>query len=583
MSRSGMPRLLSLLYNHNPFYLISTCLFVYGLKLLFRTGEAAVLFERGSVGYMEPWGLMTAFAAVTLLMAATAILIVRLGKVWEDARSLILIVLLMLLAVSVSFDEIITLLSDRDHSRRHLLMMFGAGVCFAVGLCEALIRGLRIRLIVEYRLPLHGFLALFFLWPALLLPELTGFTKETVRWLIAAFPLAAGLLTLTLIPAVRRDSAAVSSNGTPWSWPLFPWTPFVFLAVAVCFRAYSLTMSFDPLMATAHYWDTMFGVYLLVPFLAAVLVILLEISVAENKPALQRFVILTAPLLLLPACPWLVPWHRLSAYSTFTQAVIDRGASPVYLTLISLAAFYGYAWSRRVRSAEVGFYAMALLCCVLDSDAFGTPPGRLPLLHLTWWPLSLLSSLQLVLGFRRGSSGRFFTGLMLGLLSAGIVSAMRPELRPWLPIVSLHGVFLCALLTGSLFRDRFAELVRRLGPPGLSVTVLLGVFLLRDLGFGVATAGCYVFASILLSVALSFYTHNRYYLMTALIHGLLIVTGGMVFAVSRFVLTVLPQGVKPLVLATGSFIIAVLISLLKSGLSRRIRMAWLSRHRIAGR
>ena len=54
MSRPKVPKLLSLIYVHNPFYLISTCLFVYGLKLLFRSGDTSVLFAPGSVSYMEP-------------------------------------------------------------------------------------------------------------------------------------------------------------------------------------------------------------------------------------------------------------------------------------------------------------------------------------------------------------------------------------------------------------------------------------------------------------------------------------------------------------------------------------------------
>ncbi|MDG1894797.1 MAG: hypothetical protein P8J37_07805 [Fuerstiella sp.] len=221
MSRPKVPKLLSLIYVHNPFYLISTCLFVYGLKLLFRSGDTSVLFAPGSVAYMEPWGLMTSLAGITVLMAVTAILIVRFGKVWEDARSLLLIVLLMLLAISVSFDELITLLSDRDNARGHLIQMFTAGVLFAIGLGEFLIGGLPIRLTTGYRLPLYGFLALFFLWPALLLREMTHFDVQTTRWLIAAFPVMAGVLTLILIPAVRMGATTVTDNGTPWSWPLF--------------------------------------------------------------------------------------------------------------------------------------------------------------------------------------------------------------------------------------------------------------------------------------------------------------------------------------------------------------------------
>jgi len=81
MSQCRVPWLVRLLYTHNPFYLISACLFTYGLKLLFRVGDSAVLFQQGTVGYMQPVGLMGSLLAVTLLMATTAVLIVRLGHV----------------------------------------------------------------------------------------------------------------------------------------------------------------------------------------------------------------------------------------------------------------------------------------------------------------------------------------------------------------------------------------------------------------------------------------------------------------------------------------------------------------------
>ena len=89
MPRSQVPCLVRVLYTHNPFYLISACLFAYGLKLMFRVGDSSVLFNQGSVAYMQPWNLMASLAAVTILMAVTAVLIVRLGKVWEDARLLL--------------------------------------------------------------------------------------------------------------------------------------------------------------------------------------------------------------------------------------------------------------------------------------------------------------------------------------------------------------------------------------------------------------------------------------------------------------------------------------------------------------
>ena len=95
---SKLPGPLRFLYNHNPFYLISTCLVLYGLQAAFHPKPGELI---------DPWMLLAALSGYTLLSAITAFLIVRFGKVWEDARSLLLILLFLFLALSVSFDEIV--------------------------------------------------------------------------------------------------------------------------------------------------------------------------------------------------------------------------------------------------------------------------------------------------------------------------------------------------------------------------------------------------------------------------------------------------------------------------------------------
>ena len=85
-------------------------------------------------------------------------------------------------------------------------------------------------------------------------------------------------MTLTLLPAVRRGSSLVRKNGTPWSWPWYPWPVFFFLAIGICCRSYVLTLSFQ----AAHGLETSFSFYYLTPFFFAVLVLLSEIGFVEN-------------------------------------------------------------------------------------------------------------------------------------------------------------------------------------------------------------------------------------------------------------------------------------------------------------
>jgi len=577
MSRSRMPKLLSMVYVHNPFYLISACLFVFGLKLLFRNGDSSVLFQRGSVGYIEPWGLLGSLAGITLLMAVTAILIVRFGKVWDDARSLILIVLLMLLAIAVSMDELANVLSENE-SVRHLVLLFTLGTSFAIGIGELVIRGLGIRLSAGYRLPLYGFMVLFFTWPAALLREVTLLDADLTRWLIAAFPTAAGLLTLTLIPAIRRGSSAVSNNGTPWKWPSFPWTPFAFIALAVCFRSYSLTMSFDPLVSN-HFWDTTFGVYQLVPFLLAVLVVLLEIGIMEKLVRLQQAVMLVSPTLLILAYPWLVPWSRLPGYASFTYVVVRELASPVFLTAIGLGLMYLWAWWKGARHAEAGVLGMVLLLTMIGPRAFGYRTWDLSQQQMTWWPLLALAALQIVFGIRSRKSLRTFVGLSIVMFVVFKTVPSLDTFSEWPAFLVAHLSLISVLAVGVLFRDDFSEILRQIGPPLVSCTMIVALALLNRSDASQVQMAGYAVAMTLLPLALAWFLASRKYLLVVYTHCGLAVVLAIGSGLVWFFRSTLPAGVKPVVLGISSFLIAVFISILKSGFARRIRMYWLTKHR----
>ena len=83
------------LYTNNPFYAISAALVFVGLVMSFDT--SGPVFETGA--------LMTGLAAYTLLLAATALFLIRYGDLWQDVRTVLLLVVLMLLATSVSLDR----------------------------------------------------------------------------------------------------------------------------------------------------------------------------------------------------------------------------------------------------------------------------------------------------------------------------------------------------------------------------------------------------------------------------------------------------------------------------------------------
>src|SRR4051812_10234907 len=122
----GRP-LVRLLCTSNPFYVLSAVLFLYGLRESFTARDSAAV---------DTWALMAGLAGYTLLLAAAALFLVRLARVWDDVRTVLLLVVLMFLATSVTFDELLAL----DPARGAWFYL--GGYVLAVAVTESLLRGL---------------------------------------------------------------------------------------------------------------------------------------------------------------------------------------------------------------------------------------------------------------------------------------------------------------------------------------------------------------------------------------------------------------------------------------------------------
>ncbi len=191
---------------NNPFYAISALMVCLGLWVSFG----------GQAQAAQTWALMAGMTGYTLLLAGTACLLVRFLGVWDDVRTVMLLAVLMFLATSVTFDEVLAVAPQR-----------GVGCCvgglaFAVTVSEGMLHGARLTLPLAFRLPYLLMLALFFLYPAALAPLLEYLRNEELEWALSCFSPAAGLVVLTLLPAIRRGRAYVRDNGSPWPWAGIP-------------------------------------------------------------------------------------------------------------------------------------------------------------------------------------------------------------------------------------------------------------------------------------------------------------------------------------------------------------------------
>jgi hypothetical protein len=535
----------------NPFYVISALLVCLGLRLSF--DPHARVFHT--------WALMGGMAGYTLLLAATACVLVRLGNVWEDVRTLLLLVVLMFLATSVTFDDILA--NDPATGAA----CYALGLLFAIGVSEGLLRGMRFSLPLGFRLPYYLILALFFLYPVALVPLLRHPRSPELQWALFGFAPLAGLVSLALLPAIRRGPTYVAKNGTPWRWPLYPWTLFVFLGLGVCARSYYLCWSMQ-------YLDvpdcdlTIFGPYFLVPFLFAAAVLLLEIGLVSRSRAAQR-VALIVPLGLLALA---MVGHRPEAVFQRFLGMVEAGlgGTPLYLTLLGATAFYAFAAWRRVP------LALDALAIALGAQAI-VGPNTLDLNELVLprpWPLLALSALQLALGLRRRDPGRCVASACC-LVAAAASGLGETALAPYCGVLTYHLALGAALLIGAAFDGALA---RRLRGAGIVLLLLacLAATSREPVPIGAIppeVIGQYPLPAAGVALAYGSLLRSRAYRTTAKVAlgYWLLVAGGRAYAALRPSVAGLDQIAGGL----ASFVLAALISLTKAGVVPR----WLARWR----
>ncbi len=306
------------LYSSNPFYILSADLVFVGLRISFGSN--------GPASYS--WALALGLAGYTLLLATTACFLIRVGKLWDDLRSLLLLIVMMFLAMAMSFDD--TMAADpRRGSLRYL-----AGFSFAVVVTEVVLRTIRLRLAGWYRAAYYAILALVFLYPIALGPVLSQPESPRLQWALFGFSPLAALVLLLLVPAARGGAAYVAKNGSPWRWPLFPWSLFFVMAGGVGVRSYALCVSF-------HYVGgsrTIFGPYFLVPIGLALALIWLEIGLAARR----RGVMVAASMMPLALGFMATTGYRYEpVYLHFLDLFRETlGGSPFFLSLVAAAAFH---------------------------------------------------------------------------------------------------------------------------------------------------------------------------------------------------------------------------------------------------
>ena len=565
----GGPSFVSLLYNHNPFYVISAMLMLYAVRSIY--GEL-------HIGTINCWLMMGVLAGYTLLLAAIGVVIVRWGKVWEDARSIFVIVLLLFLAVSVSADDLFA----NMESETAAVVLLLCGYLFSAIVTELVLRGARLDMGLLYRVPLHLMLALFYVAPWFCASVLDATRQTELQWRILTFPVATAALLLSLVPAVRRGPGYVAENGSPWRWPLYPWVAFGAIIVAAGLRTFALSMTFGP---TGPIWiqlpassgggraisfDTMWGPYFLIPILFAVLILFLEAGLSTGNRRQVRRVLWSAPGLLLLA----VPWSSGHVHWGFLRLVVDSIGSPLSLTVWLLAALYGWAWRRGVGDARWGVLGSLSLLIGVNAETIRPQDVGDPQL----WVLLGVGLAVLIEGVRARSSRTCFAAALLGAWALW-ESLPDTPLAQYRAMTTYHVLWAAAIVLGLVLRDRFSTFLRATGALQMPIAALLVVVGPWSSGVPLIWRGSYVLALMAASILIAQIWKSRWYLYA---FTSLMAISAYGFALSGFRHTVQLLGraaTMALGWSVGTLLTAILISVHKAGwFPKRLFPRWRNGH-----
>jgi hypothetical protein len=538
--------LVRFLYSSNPFYVLSADLVFVGLRISFGSG--------GPAPYS--WALALGLAAYTLLLAGTACFLIRAGKLWDDLRSILLLIVMMFMALATSFDD--TMAADPNKGT----LGYIGGLIFSVVVTEVVLGTIRLRLAGWSRGAYYAILALIFLYPIGLRPFLSQPESPALQWALFGFSPMAALALLLLVPAARGGAASVEDNGSPWRWPLFPWSLFFIMACGIGVRSYALCVSF-------HYVGgnrTIFGPYFLVPIGLALALIWLEIGIASRR----RRVMVAASAIPLGLVYLATTGHRYEpVYLHFLELFRETlGGSPIFLALLAAVIFHVYAAARRVP------LAWELLAADLVALAAVGPQTGTIYETVALRPLPLAAA-GLVLGrvaWRGRYSGR--AAIAVGLLVVSLTRGYE-DLYPHAASIPIffHLVIAALMILGALFDDwlgQFLQTLAYVALLALGVAASLHVPAI-DGSLPAAFAPWYSLCVMVASSAYGLCVGDRRYLAVAGTSLIVWVgnSGLQTYLQLRSILT----GLDEIAWGLAFFLIAAAISLRKAGLWRRARDA----------
>jgi len=535
-------RVLRVLYTNNPFYVLSAACLMFSAVDLVCPGSDVALVS----------GLLV---AAIVLFSTTAVAIVRWGGVWEDARSLLLIVVLLMVALSCSID----LLLMQNASLGRAAAVAGFGFCVAIS--QVLLRLLAMRIAWRMQLPMYAVLALMFFFPGVLSRLSASGDDPWLTWATFLFPSVASAPFLALLPVANSRNVNRVATGTPWSWPWYPWSAVAILWAGAVLRSVGLAIAFHPQLGL----DMPFGGYFLAPLVLGGCLLVFELCDGANRK--WRMFVEIAPVGLLAAL--LGPRLAGGELSGFEHAsLVSYWGTPVFVVLVLLSLYYAYLY---LRGSRLAYFALVGGMIALTLCGRQAPQ---PMPWLQWWPLPLtaLAGLQWLLLFNRRTSLKLFAALSTSGLALTLYGPTSWVLS-YGGLLPLTALSMASLACGYLFCDGAARTLRLAGAVGLAALAVGGA-IATGMQFDSAPElliGLQAATALALLALVSWTSRN----IEPMISGFAVVVAWLLSLATRgyrmLEESTLGAVAAPLVAAMLFFAAGLVISILKSG---RVRRFW---------
>jgi hypothetical protein len=529
----------------NPFYLVSACLVLYASTRLFHTDNVFI-------DNLVPLAVMGIYTA---LLAGTSIFLGRIGKVWDDAGTLLQINVILFMAISVGLDG--KVIDDTSAG----MGWVAAGLAVMLAVSEMMFNGLKLKLPRIFRGAYYTLMSCYFIYPWILAELVTVYEKNKLPAIygIMLFPLIGGLLfVLLVVPMIRKGPELFTKLGAPWKELRFPGNIFILIMLGFGFRTYLNTISFYGGRGVGPYsaMQTGFDAFMLIPLAAATAIILLEYGKSRQyKSCIFCAMVLPFTILLMGG-----------ASDNLFLKHTGHFSIPMLTALTSIITIYLYGWYKKICGSAIMSGIAFFVSAVVIKNVYA---ARLDNVELQGYGMIVFVTILLMISLLLMSYLLLRANKVLGgiLIPAQIIISLWIILPESWIFKSYHGalpitVIYLALLIGSVFiRGNLGEVIRFISALAMPILCLVTIIYGSDKESLVTQMSCLGYTIMLLVVilTLAIFSRRMIFLACGATGASVIAIYGMMFLYNK----IGGSGGRAMFWAIIFFIAALLLSMAK--------------------